>query len=183
MRKIATVLILILFSTSALAENDDWSNDKIKLEELVAQGKCDEYWPLLWPWAKKGELEARDILFTASAVQLHSPEIYPPGRYGDSISHMRDILILMIHSMPQTSISEENNEARRYLETSFIAELKNTPRAKRFLQCWENDGSQKCSVIAVEDRLIPSWDSYASEIDALIDKGFKSICIKSQSPY
>jgi hypothetical protein len=186
---IITAFILYTFPSYA-AEDAEWSEDKIKLEKLTSEGKCDEYWDVLWPWAKQGNLEARRLLFIISAVQLHMPEVYPPGRSGDLISHVRDIIILGLHSLPNQNSGTITDQDKIFIETltEFITyyasafQLNSASKAEKFMECWSKEKTQKCTKLAVDNGFIPSWESYSAEIDALIDKGMKSTCIPHTSP-
>lgn len=186
------VAAIIMFSThpSYAAEDPAWSSDKAKLEKLVAEEKCEEYWGLLWPWAKRGNMEARSLLFLMSAMQLHMPEVYPPGRSGDMVSHLRDIIILGLHSLPYQNVDVGTDTEKVSIDilTKFISyyatNLKwdHRNKASKFMECWSKEKTQTCTKLAVNNGVIPSWEVYASEIDALIDNGLKSTCIQHTPP-
>lgn len=179
LNKIIIALLILLPAKTAFATNDPaWTADKTRLEKLVSEEKCDQYWNLLWPWAKKDNIEARQTLFLISAVQLHMPEVYPPGRSGDLVTHLRDILILAIHGLPEKNSPDFAFVDYIKIADSFIPHYPTASNAENFLKCWKEQQTQDCTKIAVRDGFIPSWSSYTTEIDALIDKGMKSTCIK-----
>lgn len=191
MLKPLIALVILSYAFPSYAAGDEaWLKDKIKLEKLASEGICDQHWDLLWPWAKQGNMEARRILFTISAVQLHMPEVYPPGRSGDLVSHLRDIIILGLHSLPKQNSGTITNQDKVFIETltEFIRyyistfQLNSANKAEKFIECWSKEKTQKCTKLAVDNGFIPSWESYSAEIDALIDKGMKSTCIPHTSP-
>ena len=103
-------------------------------------------------------------------MYMHYREM--PGRSGDSVSRMRDAMILAVHSVGVSGGEDE-------VIMSFLEGLEpygSVAARKRFFACVRNNPSQDCASIAVEEKLVPSFEDYGDEIDLILAQGKKSTC-------
>ncbi|MCE7886884.1 MAG: hypothetical protein DYH13_05180 [Alphaproteobacteria bacterium PRO2] len=175
---IKTLLFLgVLFSSSAIA-----AEQSPVLEKLGQTTKCSEKWDVLWPLAKEGDLEARAYLTIYMFGIMHHPDLCAPGGC-DYASKLRNILIMAVHAgdyeFPKT---EEYEFLREYFKTAFdyVFEIYQlgyeNGRGDKFMKCLhQSKGS--CAKIAVDEGIVPSFERYAVEIDALSGAGFKRKCV------
>lgn len=173
----ASIIVAITFSTSARSDDtSDWAADKARLEQLVNEGRCEGYWDVLWPWAKKGNDEARELLLMSLVPPPHMDGICSPGSTCDWITQMRDATVMAVHSSPFSR--DAYAEAARFVFEEW--EIKKLPQGKDFIHCalTENagDNAADCASIAVNANISPSFDEYAQQIDAMIANGLKSRC-------
>lgn len=154
----------------------EWAAAKVQLEKLVSEEKCEEYWSTIWPYAKTGNLEARMVLLTFLAPPVHGTQIIPPGSTGDLVSKLRDIIIMAVHSSDYTG-SEDFNQYYKdlaydlYLKQGFEESVE----GREFLKC-VTEKANDCAAIAVKEKLVPSFDDYAKQIDLYTTSGMKSSC-------
>ncbi|MDD3021623.1 MAG: hypothetical protein PHX61_11705 [Alphaproteobacteria bacterium] len=152
-----------------------WEAAKQKLEilkdgELSEEEECQLMWDTLWTWSKKGELEARASLFmltfpSASDVSV----LFMPGS-GDELSRRRNSIALAIYSTGthQKYFQKISNMAfQMYLNDGF--------EGSSFLKCLKEQSREVCAQGA-QGGLVPTFDVYAAEIDALIEQGMKPKC-------
>lgn len=172
---------LFLSAKASDVSDDTWEASKKKLEilkdgELSEEEECQLIWDTLWTWSKKGELEARASLFmlnfpSASDVSV----LFMPGS-GDELSHRRNAIALAIYS---TGIHQEyfqkisNMAFQMYLNDGF--------EGGAFLKCLKEQSREVCAQRA-QGGLVPTFDVYAAEIDALIEKGMKPKCNIQHAP-
>lgn len=173
------------------SEDSTWLTDRARLDKLLSENITDEEdcrirWNILWPWAKKGNLEARAILsmLTFTAWPL-TPQIFLPGRSGDQLSSMRDAAILSIHSIGVRF--DDNNQQARYdsqSKTIYNEFLPNVAFGSIFQACLKEKPGEYCTRLAssyagdpIRWKLIPTFKDYAAEIDALLAQGMKPHCL------
>ena len=164
------------------SETETWDLDSrrlknLKSENLTVEDRCNITWDTLWKWSKKGNLQARASLFFFSyPVGAHSSVINLPGRDGDDLTQQRDVLILGIHSLG-VNFEEESLNRSFSNQTKIVFEgfLNDRLKKEPFYKCFIENSDQSCTKIA-EQTLIPSFESYAKEIDALISSGMKPNC-------
>lgn len=163
-------------NSSPAPQDPQWEADMKRLGELGASQKdCDERWNILWPRAKKGNLEARLVLFMQLMPGPHQTGLFPPGSTKDMLSAIRDGTIVAIHS-----VGNKYEEMDRLLY-GFYYEL---PRIffgfsrefEEFAQCAKEKRSQDCIKIAVDAHLVPTFEVFAEQIDALVAQGKKPTC-------
>ncbi|MCC7305011.1 MAG: hypothetical protein IT558_01995 [Alphaproteobacteria bacterium] len=162
-------------SFTTQSQDPEWLAAKKSLENLVQEEKCSEYWNILWPWAKKGNLEARALLLISLAPPPDMNIIYAPGSSGDYISKLRDITIMSVHShgyKEKWFEDYKNLISDLYVQVGFDE----ISAGKDFLKCVKDTPSANCIDIAVKEKLVPSFEEYASQIDALMKEGMKSTC-------
>lgn len=194
MRVVWIALVILFFSIGAKAAEKDsvWQADKARLENLKSENisdekRCQETWDILWSWSKRGNLEARATLFMlVYAERPGFPQMFMPGRAGDEVSIRRDAVILGTNSIGvqyadpvrQGVYFERSNE----LYNSFF---KGWSKGDGFLQCLVESSGEHCSHVAKEfsgepvdkTKLIPSFQEYSQEIDALLRQGMMPTCI------
>lgn len=172
-KKLLIIFVLVLFwGTPAIANDFDTKNDK----------SCNEVWNSVWTAAKEGDLESRFKLFVSMAPLIHMTPIVPPGSSGDVITQIRHIVILAVHShnflvmLPNQKIAiDQVKEVRdTYIKVAYdlyemVGFNKNT-HGKKFLECVKKK-SDNCTKIAVDGKLVPSFEEYAKQIDALQNIG------------
>lgn len=153
-----------------LAANPKWLADTARLKSILANSEhfpCAEAWDILWPWAKQGSLAARGLLF--SFMSIH--RLTPPGGAGDFASYKRDSLILAVHS---TGVTEHASD---YYDRviDLYATFDHLPSGKAFTKCVETTKSPSCITLAVESRLVPTFEEFSYQIE-LFANGKKSYC-------
>lgn len=153
-----------------------WIADRGLLQELLKQHACDKVWATLWPWAKRGNMEARFLLFMLMVPPPDADILFAPGNVGDYATTMRDALVMAVHSLEFEDGSSESKHYRDVkvnLFRSFGGE--ESPRAASFMACLNKDSSG-CVEFAVKEKLVPSFDEYAAQIDALMENGMTGSC-------
>lgn len=176
----AIAICLLPFSSFA-ADEHTWEQDKAFLEEISSKNlsedkKCQTSWDILWSWSKRGNLEARATMFLYSfPVGAHAPVIVMPGA-GDELARRRNSIILAVHSFGVSF--KEKEYQKTYLDQSSLiynAFLNDPIEGRYFLECLKTGAKEKCINYA-KNRLVPSFDKYAAEIDALMAQGMKPEC-------
>ncbi len=183
------LFVLSLFISSIAKAEDDpaWLADKARLEKLSSENlseekECQVTWDILWNWAKKGNLEARaDLFYYSFPAGLHAPQLYMPGLL-DEISRNRHTIILGIHSL---GVQLDNKLQPLYIEHSnkiFNRLLNYGLKGQGFLKCLTLYPREECAQLAQDRALVPKFDEYAAEIDALIAQGMKPKCFFRRGP-
>lgn len=149
--------------TSLVLEDRAWKLAKIQIEEKLKSNDCKEVFSVLWPYVKKRHVDAEEVILS---LTMFPPFLNLPGRGGDYISRARDIIILASHS---PSIKNE-------LEEMSLSFLKGVPGSRGFFQCRSESHQKDCSQLLVEKKIIPSFQSYLVEVDALLDTGLVATC-------
>lgn len=186
MKKIITLAILAIYLNgfTALAATDDkWLSDKARLEKLSSdkaemsdEERCQAIWDILWPWAIKDNLEARSYLFFLMAPPPHMKPLLLPGNTGDSVTKFKDAIIMAVHSYPYQFDTDMKETYQNVAHTLYQqAGFEQSSSGRKFLKCLENS-ENNCAEIAVQERLVPSFEEYAKNIDVFISAGIKSHC-------
>lgn len=169
---------VVLFANhgSSAHPSSTWQAEKVRLENLIQAGKCAEYWDVLWPSAKEGNLEARAILLTLLAPPVHGTQVFAPGSAGDLVSRLRDIVIMAVHT---SDYRGSEDSTKYYRELAYDLYLKNgfdqTTDGQEFLKCVREEANG-CAEIAVKGHLVPSFEDYANQVNSFINSGMKSTC-------
>lgn len=155
----------------------DWETDKRILQDVDSPDMCLKRWNVLWHWAKNGNREAKHALAFLVAPPPDMLPMQMPGTHGDTISRLRDILILSVHSIDY----QDKDEIDEYYEELTIGlfkqfQLDQTSSGKDFIKCVVTGKSSECARLAVEAELVPSFDDYASNIDLQIANGATATC-------
>lgn len=171
----AAIIVATTFSTSARSDDaSDWAADKARLEQLANEGRCEGYWDVLWPWAKKGNDEARELLLVSLLPGPHMEGVCSPGSQCDFVTHMRDIIIVAVHASP-IQYKEYKEAVNSYFQQWGFEDVK---QGKEFMECFNNTTSDKdCASLAVGANIVPSFEEYAAQIDAMLADGLKSKCL------
>lgn len=148
--------------------------DKTKLATLGIGDGCNDLWNALWPSAKEGDLESRAILFFFMIPPPDLPFQYAPGNAGDLVSRKRDIVIMAVHSQAYDGPFEPGYKDLAY-DQYLWSGFDQTWPGKKFLECVKTSG-ENCAQIAVDGELVPSFEDFARQIDALMAAGMKSTC-------
>lgn len=179
---IFVVALMIGFPVNGAAEEKSSFLSEWKQLESSFSGDpnswCVSIWNTVWPWAKKGDLEARAVMSSL----LYSgwpgfPQIFMPGRAGDELSSMRDSIILHIHSLGYKfpGRKKEDDDPRSQVIYKF---LEGSPRGMVFLSCLQTESPEHCKEVSSGERkLVPDFEQYSIEIDALIAQGLKPTCV------
>lgn len=173
----------VAFINQTRTQNRQWLKD---------QAHCAETWDMLWPWAKKGNYEARGLLLALTVSMMHMNSLVPPGSDPKNrAAHDTDIIIMGAHTMPLTKKDSPHlfldpDSGEEYPGANFpfsyatyLIENRRLPNEKKqpYLDCLKETPSHACADIAVKDGLVPSFEEYAAKIDALMAKGIKASCI------
>lgn len=174
---IAPVLLALVFGTHtvAFADHEPYWLDQTKNGKRLADAKdCADFWNIFWPAAKAGDLEARAILFYLMIPPPDMSFLYAPGNSGDLISRQRDINVMAVHSIDYSGPFEPHYRELA-LEQFISAGFDFPPGKSKFLECVKK-GGKGCADIAVKARLVPSFEEFARQIDAMTAAGMKSSC-------
>lgn len=197
-KKLYVISFLVFFSFMTLSfplrlavasesqeKNLNWDADKNKLklifQEKRSSSKCASMWDILWPQAKGGNLEARAILL----YHMYSSGMILPGDKGDSISKIRNIAIIGIHSVGVKSEDvPQQNAHHDFLDglykalskSNFLTLGEPNSASEDFFECAARRWTNSCAQIMVENHLIPSFDDFSKEIDLFASQGEKARC-------
>lgn len=166
---VVAVIFLSALTKVAKAEDLLWVADREKLAR-ISDENCQEAWDILWPWAKKGNLEAR--LKLLGLVQWGIVTV--PG-HADSASRWRDMSILTIHSSGYEgnikNVAPEDPRLTTFVSADFQIIYRD------FLECYQKGDSIQCAEKAVKNKRVPSFSDYAEEIDGLVARGHRAYCL------
>lgn len=149
---------LLVGALAACAQGPrDWDTAKARGAAAVESGDCARAWSLIWPWAKRGQIEARAIL----AGGVAAAGLTPPGGSGDAISQFRHGLILSVHGA-----AEGDRTATEILRSLVRSELVSQMGGQGLLQCLDSGTPPRpCVANAVAAGFVPDFESYARQID------------------
>lgn len=175
---------LLSFTHPAKSISSSWDEDMAALEKMIDGGymeNCQGIWDWLWPWAKAGRLEAREALFYMGLPLIHLPTLLAPG-VSEVFSERQEYLnVLLVHAAGSANAHEG---ATNSLYTDFIDSF-NEGYLKRlgyksdaWVTCMNKEPSPACADILVKDKIIPSFEEYATQIDVRIAQGKKPTCIE-----
>jgi len=171
--KLLTIILTVLFWVGPVAyaqKESDWEITKNKAASLINSKDCANAWQLIWPWARKGNIEARAILATA----IYAAGLIPPNSTSDAITLFRHSLILSVHG------SANGDPAALELLHALLREKLISDMGGSVLEGCLNIGTppSKCVENAVIDGFVPSFYDYAREIDTLsrADWSLKASC-------
>lgn len=148
---------------------------------LAAQEKqnCQAMWDTLWPKAKKGDIEARFALFMATWSPPKMTVIRRPGFSHDRLAYMRDLGVFTVFS---TGIKNEDKSSITDSYYEMFDRVYDQLNFKKiggedFLKCVKKKRSAECTKIAVDNKLVPSFEDYAKEVDLAVKNGRKPECV------
>jgi hypothetical protein len=182
-RYVVFILLSLLWFTPAVADDSwpvfegaddpEWMADKKRAEALFETDNCDDYWQIVWPWVKKGNMDARALLWTRTVPMIHMPIVRPPASE-NVISYLRHLFIITMYNSGNGILLEEDGETLEQYVYSFIPFVVDS--SVPFAECINDTPSPKCMEIAVEEKIIPSFEDYAAEIDVLMKNGYLGTC-------
>lgn len=184
----AIFVFTLFFSFASYADDvSEWAEDRVRLDKFIEEGRCSEYWNIIWPWAKKGNAEARFNLLFRTVGFMHMDQILLPGSGDDYVSRMRNWTIMAVyaqeyyHNMPSNIPNHDFLlEYRQAMIKIFeLAGFREAQGGDEFLSCVEARGGN-CSAIAIKNKLVPSFEEYAAQIDAFMVQGMQSRCKEDQ---
>lgn len=150
-----------------------WVDAKSHLQALDKED-CSGVWDLLWPWAKKGNLEARVLLFNA----MINDGVTPPGRVDyDFKKYTHDALAMALYSYGYDGTAADDFYRKAEVMWSVYGKW---PDLTPFRLCVVEAKSSTCVAHAVSAGFIPSFDEYAKEIDQAAQT-HQSLCRMKQS--
>jgi len=179
-----TTFVFLSLVTSANAVSPSWEEDMVALEKMIDDGyveNCQGIWDLLWPWAKVGRLEARELLFYMGLPLIHLPTLLAPGMSDVFSERQNELNVLLVHAAgPEGKAKEE----RKSLYADFIDSFNEVYlerigyNSNAWMTCMNKEPSPACADILVKDKVIPSFEEYAAQIDLRIAQGQKPVCIE-----
>lgn len=193
--KIVFILFVILtFNiTTAIAadtQNDwksaykDWQSQYTQNKPQTGNETCQRLWDFVWPWAKRGNIEARGMLYTIMTLPRGSSPLLPLASR-DYISYMRYLIILQVHSAGVQYLEGAEEDVKSiYTEMSKFHEKQlgflDNLSGGNYMPCIKNattlQSTQNCTQIAEKQGLVPSFKDFASEVDAMIAQGLLPSC-------
>lgn len=153
------LVALVAGATVACAQvPDDWDRSKTQAAAAVESGDCARAWNLIWPWARRGQVEARAILAGGAVAN----GLTPPGGSGDAVSQFRHALILSVHGA-----AGGDAKTMEMLRAVVRPELVSHMGGRALKRCLDaGNPPHRCVADAVEAGFVPDFESYADEIDA-----------------
>jgi hypothetical protein len=189
LKAILTAILCLAFSFSLYAQESSpsWEKDLARLETLEKIGlnddeQCQMKFDILWRHAKAGNIDAHVGLMFYLWGFMHMDHNFMPG-HSDMVSFQRDRAIVAVHAI---AAREEKGEDTDFMKDFLFLGLSEnlkfnvdyySSKIDKFLQCYDEEPqADKCVDLAVKEGLVPPWEVYVAEIDALIAKGYKPTC-------
>lgn len=122
----------------------------------------------MWLNTKAGDYESRKNIF----VLTRYLGMNLPGQSDDEATRARNFTSLLIYTM---AASQDKQASVQNLEaiTSLAPHLgQNT----RFSDCMLTGQQKKCAQIALDEKLVPSFEEFAAEIDAAGPEAVTAMC-------
>ncbi len=166
----------------------DWQNQYTQNKQQTSAESCQQLWDFVWPWAKRGNIEARGILYTIMTLPRRTSPLLPlvPTDY---ISYMRYLMILQVHSAGIQYLENTEEDVKSiYSEMSRFYEKQlgflDTLSGGTYMSCIKNattlQSAQSCTQTAEKEGLVPSFEDFASEVDIMIAQGLLPSCKELQ---
>ena len=156
---VTLVALLTTVSTACAGANNDWIEAKKQASLAIDAGECTKAWELVWPWAKRGNVEARAILATG----MLAAGLTPPGGRNDAITRYRDSIILAVHGAADGDAAA-TEMSLGLVQNALVSDMGGTQIAACFKA---GTGPQTCVDSAIKNGFIPDFANYAREIDAV----------------
>lgn len=190
--KILKIVFTFLFLTVLVgtAQADGISSQKEDVGREIAHHRnrgqptvetCRLMWEEEWPKAKQGDLEARFNIFAGLLFPWpDSSPIAMPGSTNSFVDMIRNEAIIGVYAVdyyvsnynkPDAALTTEDYPK---LATLVIGQFR-ASAARDFLQC-VNEKRTDCSMGAVKDKFVPSFEEYTQRIDANIKAGQYGNC-------
>jgi|GEM_PF-2114099 len=150
-------------------------NAEINSSSRTHSQKCLARWSLIWELAKIGNLQSRLDLY----IGLGQQWIEIVGRPNDRLSRIRDGMALYFYMLG----SPDSNGEKPYFSVmrtfGISGEFSKTFEENEPLrECLKQELSQRCTKIAIEHKLIPTFEQYAAEIDMYLKQGATIECME-----
>jgi len=137
-----------------------------------APGACKSYWNAAWQDAKEGSVRARHYI----NLMLGREIVSLPGHGADEASIESDRLILLLHALGETELTQKiAADPEEFFEEQF-ASYPAFERNSAFKACMLAKFSADCTAIAVNAGLIPSFEEFSRMIDQAIANGLGVKC-------
>lgn len=150
-----TLIIIVFLSTSSYALTSGWENTKKQALAAINSNDCATAWNLIWPWAQRGNLDARAIL----ATSMVAVRLTPPGN-SDTISRFRHSVILAVHG-----VANGDPAATELLYALIKSKHIMDMGGRKLKRCVDAGKSPRlCVEKAVKDNFVPSFEDYSKEI-------------------
>ena len=154
----AFIVVTAVACTQPLGDLGDWEAAKTEAATTIDSGNCAGAWNLVWPWARRGNIEARAILATG----VVAAGLIPPGSYGDAISQFRHSVILAVHGA-----ADGDRATMELLNALIRTDLVSDMGGDRLKRRLDTDKPPRtCIATAIKDGFVPNFEDYSREIDA-----------------
>ncbi len=100
-----------------------------------------------------------------------------PGNAGDAITSKRDAAIILTHAIEykgEEAVAHDYIDAADFLRYAGLG-LSGDYRSQPFVECIEKR-QNGCVLIALKEKLVPTFEEYAAQIDAFLASGLKPHC-------
>jgi hypothetical protein len=199
-----TVLAFLWLGFASVSTADDnrkvpvdpaWAAAYTAWEQSLSGGKlsdaeqCQHNWDFVWPWAKRGNLQARAMIYVLLTIPKRQ-RLVMPGLPTDDLSLFRDTIIFYVHSLGVQyedvvdedilSVSGEMAEFHQG-EIGRLYSVTSTHLRACIKAAHSREAVQPCAKVAVDEGIVPSFESYAAEVDALIAQGLRPTCVNTSS--
>ncbi|MEK7801996.1 MAG: hypothetical protein AAB276_06035 [Pseudomonadota bacterium] len=135
---------------------------------------CNKVFNFLWVESKKGDLEARYFLL-GQMTMMHGPLMLLPGDSKDYLTRQRNYIIMAVHSIGSILEKQDNIKSNDFI-ASFYDGIKGFSSKSDFGKCMLQSRSQKCVQYVLIEERVPSFESFAREIDLFINAGYEAQC-------
>lgn len=178
MLRLFLFIVFVSFHVQAFAESEgDWAKEKEKLGSVTGDGACQEKWNILWDWSKRGNLEARYLLFLMILSPPEMDLLIPPGYTNDIASRNYHLTVLATHLCRYVPSLDEGNSEGSILNDFYIySHFDESGAGKEFLKSYKA-AEKNCADIAVQEGLVPSFDDYTKQIDRMLSLGKVPSCV------
>lgn len=152
------VTFIVMTAIACAKPSSDWEAAKTQAATTIDSGDCAGAWNLVWPWARRGNIEARAILATG----VVAAGLIPSGSHGDAISQFRHSVILAVHG-----VADGDRATIELLNALMRSDVVSDMGGDRLKRCLDADTpARTCIANAINDGFVPDFGDYAREIDA-----------------
>ena len=163
---VTTFVTPVFADTKPASSGSAWLIDKEKLEGKVEAGECSAAFNILWPYVKDDNVEAQQVMLS---LMQFAPFLNLPGRSGDYITRVRDVIILAAYS---PNIEKE-------LSDLSLSYAENVRGSREFFECRSDPQKKNCASSLKQKKIIPPFESFIKEIESLTNSGFVATCSES----
>ncbi len=134
--------------------------------------RCEKSWNLTWSLAKRGYAKGyEDLMYMMGYGWANLP-----GRTSRSSHARSDMLLLIVHYLGKEEPPRDPQQRRN----NYIEMLSEKPFSiatnPRFRECLLHGELTDCPRIAVEEKLVPSFEQFAAQIDAAGPEAVTAMC-------